>query len=66
MSKYNTRLIKEKAVKEGYTNKQIAKIIGVHEVTISKWINGNIGNIEKFIDLCKLLDIEIEFENKKK
>lgn len=57
--KYNTYKIKMKIIEKGYSNKEIAKILEVREETISRWINGKIGNISKFIELCKILDIDI-------
>lgn len=55
----NTKLIKSKIVERGYTQREIAEMLNITEVTLSKWINGKLGNIETFIKLCKFLDIDI-------
>jgi len=53
-------LIKTKIIEKGYTNKAVSKILNINEQTISNWIQGkNLIQIEKFIELCKLLDIDI-------
>lgn len=57
---YNLKIIKIKIIENGYTQKEIADKIGVTQVTLSKWINGKIGNIEKFIELCEILNINIK------
>ncbi len=49
-----------KARKEkGLTLKEVAKVIGVHEATVSRWESGNIENIKKknLLMLCKFLEI---------
>ena len=56
----NSKIIKIKIIEKGYTNREIAKMLNLNEQTISNWINGKLGNIEKFIELCKILDIEIK------
>lgn len=58
--KINSKTIKIKIIEKGYTNKEIANMLNLSEQTISNWINGKLGNIEKFIELCKILDIEIK------
>ena len=55
----NPKIIKLKIIEKGYTNREIANKLNIHEQTISNWINGKMGNIEKFIELCKILDIDI-------
>lgn len=55
----NSKIIKMKIIEKGYTNREIANKLNIHEQTISNWINGKMGNIEKFIELCKILDIDI-------
>lgn len=55
----NTKVIKTKIIEMNCTQKEIAEKIGISEVTLSKWINGEIGNIKKFIELCNILNIEI-------
>ena len=55
----NSKIIKLKIIEKGYTNREIANKLNIHEQTISNWINGKMGNIEKFIELCKILDIDI-------
>lgn len=32
--------IKENILKSGYTNKHIAKVLGVHQTEVSQWISG--------------------------
>ena len=59
MEKYNTKIIKIKIIEKGYNQKEIAEKLGITDVTLSKWINGKLGNIEKFIELCQILDIDI-------
>lgn len=57
----NSKIIKLKIIDNEYTQKEIANKINISEVTLSKWINGKIGNnIIKFIELCHILDIEIK------
>lgn len=59
MKKY--KIIKIKAIEKGLTYEEIAKKIKVSEQTISNWANGRAtNNIEKFIELCKLLEIDIK------
>lgn len=54
------KIIKIKMIEKGYKLNEIAEILKINHNTISRWINGNnINNIEKFIELCKLLDIDI-------
>lgn len=57
---YDLKVIKVKIIESGKSQKELAKEIGITEVTLSKWINGQIGNISKFIELCKILDINID------
>ena len=59
MKKYN--IIKIKAIENNLNYAEIAQKIGVSEQTISNWSNGRaISNIEKFIKMCKLLNIDIK------
>lgn len=54
-------IIKTRIIEKGYTNKIIADKLNISEQTLSKWINGkSTQQISKFIELCKLLDIEID------
>lgn len=55
----NTIIIKSKITEKGYTQRKIAKELDISEVTLSKWINGKLGNIDKFIKLCIMLDIDV-------
>ncbi len=59
MEEYNTRIIKMKIIEKGYSQREVAKMLGIREETLSRWIAGKLGNIEKFIELCKILDIDI-------
>lgn len=61
----DTKIIKIKIIEKGYTQKEIAKKIGVTEQTLINWINGQIGNNKKFIELLNFLNITID-ELKKK
>lgn len=59
MEKY--KIIKIKAIEKNYTYKNLAENIGTSEQTITNWVNNrNTNNINKFIKLCKLLNIEIK------
>jgi len=54
-------IIKTRIIEKGYTNKEIAKTLNMSEQTLSNWINGkSIQQIDKFIELCKFLDIDIK------
>lgn len=54
-------VIKTRIIEKGYTNKEIAKTLNMSEQTLSNWINGkSIQQIDKFIELCKFLDIDIK------
>lgn len=57
---YDTKIIKIKIIEKGYSQREIAKRLNITEETLSRWINGKLGNIEKFIELCKLLDIDVK------
>lgn len=59
MNKYNTKLFKMKIIDKGYTQREVAKMLDIREETLSRWISGKLGNIDKFIELCKILDIDI-------
>lgn len=51
--------IKIKMVEKQITGRELADKIGVHEQTISKWINGKgTEKIEKFIEMCKILELD--------
>lgn len=56
----NMNIIKIQMIKKGYSQKEIAEKIEISEGTLSRWANGKIGNIEKFIKLCNLLELEIK------
>ncbi len=57
----NFKLIKIRMIEKGYNLKELAELLDVNINTISRWVNGNnINQIEKFIELCKILNIEIE------
>lgn len=60
MKKYNTHIIKMKIIEKGYSQREIAKMLGIREETLSRWIAGKLGNIDTFIELCKILDIDIK------
>lgn len=68
MYNINTKLIKSKIYKKGYTINQIANKLSINNQTLSNQINNrNITNITKFLELLHILDIEINdiIENKK-
>lgn len=57
----NFKLIKIKMIEKDYSLADLSKMLDINLNTISRWINGNnISNIEKFIELCKILDIDIK------
>lgn len=57
----NTRIIKVKLAENNMTIKELAKNLEMNPQTISNWINGkNINQIEKFISICKILEIEMK------
>lgn len=57
----NGNIIKSEIYKKGYSIKEIANILNISDMTISNWINGrNLNQIEKFINLMLLLDIDIK------
>lgn len=57
----NTRIIKAKLAKKNMTIIKLAKITKINPQTISNWINNkNTNQIKKFIEVCKLLDIDIK------
>lgn len=59
MEKY--KIIKIKIMEKGYSSKGLADKLNITEQTISNWINGkNIKQIDKFVELCILLDIDIK------
>lgn len=61
MYNIDTNKIKAKIYEKGFTVRQIADELNIHEQTISNWINHrNIDNISKFIELLLFLDIDIK------
>lgn len=55
----NGKYIKGEIYKKGYNIKDIALILNINPMTISNWVNNrNIQNIEKFIKLINLLEID--------
>jgi len=54
------KIIKSKIIESGYTQIEIAKMINVSPITVTNWVNGNLGNIEKFLKMCKLIDLNID------
>lgn len=67
MYNINTNIIKAKIYELGYEYKDISNILGIHEQTISNWINyRNLNNICKFLDLLILLDLDIKDIKKKR
>lgn len=59
MKKYN--IIKIKAIEKELSYADIANKIKISEQTISNWVNGRAtSQINNFIALCKLLDIDIK------
>lgn len=55
----NQNQIKIQIIRKNKSQKEIAEEIGISEATLSRWINGKLGNIAKFIKLCYLLDLNI-------
>lgn len=61
MYNIDTRKIKSKIYQLGLQYKDISKEIGIHEQTLSNWINNkNLNNINKFIELLIMLDLDIK------
>lgn len=61
MYNIDTNKLKAKIYENGYTIKEIAKKINIHEQTLSNYISGkNLSNINKFLELLYILDIELE------
>lgn len=61
MYNIDTNKLKAKIYENGYTIKEIAKKINLHEQTLSNYINGkNLSNINKFLELLYILDVELE------
>ena len=57
----NTKKIKAKIYEKGYTIKEVAKKLNIHEQTLSNYINGkNLENINKFLELLNFLELEIK------
>lgn len=54
----NSKFIKMKIIERGLTQIEVANYIGITPETLSRWINGELGNINKFIKLCKFLNID--------
>lgn len=51
--------LKIRMLEKEITGREAAEKIGISEQTLSKWVNcKSIEQIEKFILLCKLLDID--------
>lgn len=58
MYNIDTKIIKAKIYEKGYNIKEISSVIGIHEQTLSNWLNyRNIDNINKFINLLYLLEL---------
>lgn len=55
----NHSQIKIQIIKKGLTQKEIAEKLNISEATLSRWINGKLGNIDKFIKLCYILELKI-------
>ncbi len=54
----NGRLIKLHIGKSGTTNKELGQKLNLNPNTITAWINGrNSSNIEKFLELCAMIDL---------
>lgn len=60
MYNIDTKKIKARIYEKGLEYKDIANALNIHEQTISNWINNrNLNNINKFIQLLILLDLDI-------
>lgn len=60
MDKYNMKILKARIIEKNYKQKEIVLLFGIREETLSRWINGNLGNIRIFLDLCDFLDLDIK------
>lgn len=57
----NTKIIKIKLIEKNMTIKELSQKVDMNPQTISNWINGkNINQIENFIKICKILNIEMK------
>ena len=56
----NSNAIKIAIINKGLTQIQVADMVGITEVTLSKWVNGKLGNIHKFLKLMYILNIKFE------
>lgn len=60
MYNIDTKKIKARIYEKGLEYKDIANALNIHVQTISNWINNrNLNNINKFIQLLILLDLDI-------
>ena len=58
MYNIDTNKIKAKIYENGYSIKEVANILNIHEQTLSNWLNyRNLDNITKFIQLLYLLEL---------
>ena len=58
MYNIDTNKIKAKIYEKGYSIKEVANILNIHEQTLSNWLNyRNLDNITKFIQLLYLLEL---------
>ena len=57
----NNKLIKMKMIEKDLNIIKVAELLGVSNNTLSKWANGkNLQQIDKFLDLLILLNIDIK------
>lgn len=57
----NLRLIRGRINQSGKTHRQIARAIGVHPTTLSRFLNGKTDmNSTKFVCLLRILDMPTE------
>ena len=55
--------IKEARAFKGYSQEELAKIIGVSRVAVTKWENGQTSNLklDNMMKLCKILDLSVNY-----
>lgn len=56
----NTKIIKKAMIDKNLNNIELASILKINENTVSRWLNGkNLSNINKFLEMLKILELDI-------
>lgn len=55
--------IKEARASKGYSQEELAKVIGVSRVAVTKWESGQSSNIklDNMMKLCKIPDLSVNY-----